>query len=224
MAPGRSRRNLIGELVACTEAEDGGEELDRLLAGHLPALAEALSSTPREVLGACGQPEEIRRQRVRELVKLGRERAANRHASAMRNLALAAAGMLGRLAKWTEEGVELDPRIILGTLLSDRTRTFIRLELADLKHVEVARSKLRDASRALRFQDLRCYVTDRGLEFRWRGGVGRLLLTSQQRDHATDGVLVVVIGRPELPARSAAERPSRTPAWIGDVIAALGFP
>jgi hypothetical protein len=122
--------------------------------------------------------------------------------------------------------VELDPRIVLGNLLADRTRAFVRFRTEGYEPVVVARPKLREASRALRFPDLRCSIDDRGLWFRWREGVGGLRLVSQDvRQRQDDDILFVPLERPRperLESRHL-ERPRRNPAWIGEVIADLGF-
>jgi hypothetical protein len=145
----------------------------------------------------------------------------------MQNLALAAAGMLSRLARWGDEEVELDPKIVLGNLLVDRTRKFLSFEVEKREPVVVPRAKLREASRALRFSDLGCAIDQRGLRFRWRKGAGNLLLVSQPfRSSEVESVLRVLIERPRpgRPERIERHEPlRRNPAWIGEVIADLGF-
>lgn len=214
-----SQRELTESLLACVESDgDDDEELRRLLVVHEADLADALRCAPcaLSVLPRLAPLE--RRTRVRTLLRSSRERRQQAQASVVQNASLAAVAMLAKLAEWSDARVLLDRRIVLGAgLLGDRSRTFIRFDAEDLGTVTVRRTKLYEASKALRFSDLTCWLEANRLYFGWRGGLGGLRLLDQSvASREAETVLTVVLTRPR--PKVAERRPvvSTEPRWLAD--------
>ena len=222
-----SPRELVATLLACAESEESDQELEQLLVAHAPSMAGALGTDVEELERVRGLDSEERVTRLRVRVRRAREQGQAAHGEAMRNLSLLAAGMLAELARWQEERVELDARILLGNLLADSASKYVRFDAEGFGAVVVRRAKLREASKVLRFPDLRASLDHRGLLFHWRGGVGGLVLTSQDVERKDrNAVLHVVLPRPrarvvELP-QVEVPKLRRAPAWMTDVLDALG--
>lgn len=216
-----SQRELTETLLACVESDtDDDQELRRLLVVHEADLAEALRCSTNALASLPGLVPDERRVRVRALLRLSRERRQQAQAGVQHNAALAAAAMLAKLATWSEGRVQLDSRIVLGGgLLGDRSRTFIRFDAESVGVVTVRRGKLGEASKALRFLDLTCWLDTSGLRFSWRGGRGGLRLVDQDVSaREAEAVLTVVLERPRP---KAVERfrpvPGRSePRWLAD--------
>jgi hypothetical protein len=221
-----SPSELVAALVVATESEDeSDQELQQLLVVHSSPLAEALSTSLSRVEALRTMAPEPRRKRARELVRAAKEQHNTAQVSAKQNLAMAAASMLARLARWEAEGVVLDERIVLGrSLLGDRTRRYVRFDVEGIEPVVIHRNKLADAAKALRFSDLCCSLDRRGLRFGWHAGKGGLLLVSQRVEaRYRDAVLSVVIERARPRAQlGVAPTPERTSSWVGDVFSELG--
>ncbi len=216
-----SRRELTESLVACVESDgDDDHELHRLLVVHEADLAEALRCSPSALSALSRLNSMDRRVRVRALLRSSRERREQAHASVVHNASLAAGAMLAKLAEWSDASVQLDPRIVLGSgLLGDRSLAFIRFDAELIGVVTVRRAKLVEASKALRFPDLSCWLDAGGLRFGWRAGRGGLRLVDQNvgsRD--AESVLHVTLERPR-PRLVEAVRSSAVPAerrWLAD--------
>lgn len=220
-----SPRELVAALIACAESEDeNAQELEQLLGARLPVLAEALNTTPDRLRMICSLAPEARRGELRSLVRTAKEHGQAVHARAMEGLSIAAASQLAGLAKWHEDRVVLDSTIVLGKgLQADRSRKYILFDAEGSAPVAIRRTKLQEASKALRFGDVTCALDSRGLRFGWHGGRGGLLLTPQNVDRKDrDAVLSVVIVRPVAPktvaVRSSA---SLTPSWFSEAFAHL---
>jgi hypothetical protein len=216
-----SQRELTAELLACVESDaEDDRELDRLLVVHGVSLADALGCSPSALGALRGMDGPERSRGVRSLLRAERERRQQLQSTASQNLALAAAAMLSKLAEWSEGGVRLDPRIVLGTgLLGDRSRRFIRFDAQALGTVTVRRDKLSEAAKALRFPDLTCWLNASRLQFGWRDGRGGLHLANQPvgvRD--ADAVLHVTLERRRPQVIEAARHvpvPAE-PRWLAD--------
>jgi hypothetical protein len=222
-----SPRELVATLLACAESEESDQELEQLLVAHAPSLADALGTDVEELERVRGLDAETRVTHLRAVARRARERGQAAHGEAMRNLSLAAAAMLAELACWREEKVELDASILLGNLLADSTPKYVRFDAEGLEPVIVRRAKLREAGNVLRFSDLGASLDRSGLRFHWRGGVGGLFLMSQEIERKDrDAVLHVVLSRPrpravDLPVLELPKL-RRAPAWMSDVLDALG--
>lgn len=227
MARVPSRRELVAALVTCSEYDDGGQELEQLVAAHSSLLAEFFGTTPPKLLSLGAMTPDSRRARVRELLREARQRQEAAAANAAQNLSVAAGTMLAKLARWEGARVVLDPRIVLGrSLLGDRSRRYIRFDAEDLSVVVVRREKLLEASKALTFSDTTCALEARGLRFAWREGRGGLLLMNQDVEpRHSDAVLHVVVARPRpvVPAAPTALRHERTTSWAPDFFGELGI-
>ena len=212
MRRARSPRELVGALVACVENEDEDcGELQQLLASHLPVLAELLGVTPDALQSTCSLEEGERRTTLRKLVRAANDRQNDARAQMNVGLSLAAATQLAGLARWRDDMVELDARIVLGRgLQADRSRKFVRFAAEGYEPVTIRKGKLYEASKALRFPDLRCRLERQGLRFSWRDGRGNLLLKSQSVERAErDTVLSVVILRPSTESRRPVDVPEK---------------
>lgn len=215
----RSRQSeALAELGALLKHHPDPEEVRELLANSGEDLAPALG-VGSEALAALSDRELIATltERLRQLVATERaERGRDRQ-----SVAIAAAGMLTRLARWAENEVFIDAPIVLGTLLSDSTVRVVSFEPERLECIAVRAQKLRQASRVLRrFEDLTASLASDGLRLRWRGGRGGLTLWPQPIEPKDrDAVLHVPLERPR-PRRVA--RPERAGAWLADVLTEMG--
>jgi hypothetical protein len=217
---------LVRQLIACVECDDEqGLELQGLLLVHGPRVAAVLGTTLPELGHRLQQPQQRRLDDVRRLIRTAQEQREAIRAEQRRNLAIAAGIMLAGLARWTETRVELDARIVLGNLLVDASKKAVHFDVERGPSITISRAKLSEASRALKFPDLRCFVDARGLHFRWRDGVGGLDLHTQDRAWNDNGVLTVALSRPQRrPKRQPQlEVVQNRPSWIGNVFADLGF-
>jgi hypothetical protein len=216
-----SQRELTGTLLACVESEDDDDqELQRLLVVHDADLAEVLRCAPSALSALLSLDSDARRVRVRALIRLSRERRQQAQAGVLHNASLAAAAMLAKLAVWSEDKVELDPRIVLGSgLLGDRARAYVRFDADSLATITVRRAKLAEASKALRFSDLSCWLDATGFRFGWRGSRGGLRLTDQNVGaREAEAVLTVALSRsrPKIVERFRAAAVSAEPRWLAD--------
>jgi len=221
-----SERELLQTLVAATESDDGTEELSALVQEHGPTIALSLGMSIPQLESIFRAPPMDRTVKVRVALRRFRERHAESLKRQSQNLAIAAATMLVGLSRWHDNRVELDAHIVLGKLLADRDREAIQFDVEGRNSVTIMRDKLKEASRALVFSDVRCHVDDT-LHFSWHGGRGGLRLISQNPEKLdASAILTVEFPRPRTKAISTHKQPSPiTPslAWIGDVVMDLGF-
>jgi hypothetical protein len=217
-------------LLACVECEDeGDQELEQLLVAHSLQLADALNTTPPHLEALRTMTPMNRIVRVRTLMRAAKARQQAVHAAAMQNLSIASATMLAKRARWEDDRVHLDPRIVLGRgLVADRTRRYICLAAEGYDSVAIRREKLVGAARALTFPDLSCWLDKRGLLFSWRGGRGQLLLVSQRvESNQRDAVLSVVVDRPRpraVDVETASHPPrERVSTWVGEAFNELSI-
>lgn len=224
-----SLRELATELVASAESEESDQELQALLVAHSLVLSEALGTSPEKLAELAHLAQPSRPARVRSLLRAAQAQRAAAHRHAMNNLAQAAASMLAGLARFCDDHVELDARIVIGSVLADRSVKFIEFSADGYEPVAVARSKLREAKRALSFPNVRCSLDSRGLHFRWRDGRGGLTFwPTDVRHEAAERVLSVHIARRapvtiQRPPEPRRERAFWSPALIGDVLSDLGL-
>lgn len=221
-----SQRELVAALIACAESEsEDDEELKQLLGRHGAVLADAIGVANAEIHAVATLSSTERSARVRALVRRGRERQQAVDARAMEGLSIAAASMLANLAKWQEDRVELDAKIVLGRgLCANRARKYVLFDAEGYAPVAIRRVKLREAWRALQFLDVICHLDTRGLCFTWRAGRGGLFLTSQEiasKERAS--LLPVVIARPvgRETQRGAILPTGYTPNWFREAFAQL---
>lgn len=217
---------LVRQLIAGVECGDEqGLELQELLLVHGARIAAVLGTSLPELESKLQRPRERRSDDVRRLVRTAQEQREAIRAEQRRNLAIAAGIMLASLARWTETRVELDARIVLGTLLVDASKKAVRFDVERGPSITISCAKLTEASRALKFSDLHCFVDARGLHFRWRDGVGGLDLHTQDRVWNDNSVLTVALSRPQRRPRTQPRPvvPQHRQSWIGNVFADLGF-
>ena len=150
---------------------------------HAATIASALGMTAAQLEAISKAPPMDRTVKVRVALRRFRERHAESLRRQAQNLSIAAADMLVGLSRWHQERVDVDAKIVLGTLLADGQRKAIRFDVEGRSSVTILRDKLKEARRALGFSDLRCFIDERGLNFRWHGGRGGLvLITSERRE------------------------------------------
>ena len=229
MARHPSERELLLTLSAAAESDNADEELTELLREHGSTIAALLGTTVAQLEVACKAPPMTRTVNIRVALRRVRER----HSAALKVQAQAraieAAEILARNARWNADHVELDPNVVLGALLYDGQRKVIRfkVKVEENSSVTIMRDKLKEASRALRFSDLRCFIDDRGLNFRWHGGRGGLVLVTQgSRYQDAASVLTVELQEPQRETKSTPQAPSsgrQAPIWLGDVLRGFGF-
>lgn len=145
--------------------------------------------------------------------RVAHDQAGERGARAER-----AARALAALAHHRVERVELDPALLLGDLLADCSKKYIRFELTGVRIV-MARHLLIRARVALRpFADVTATIDEKGLRLGWRGARGGLHFRPQLEERGA-AVLLVDLRAPvqqRSPARSG-------PVLLADVLAGLGF-
>ncbi len=221
-----TERELLTAFSAAGESDDG-EELAELLQDHGATVASALGITAAQLEAISKAPPMDRTVKVRVALRRFRERHAESLKRQAQNLSIAAADMLVGLSRWHKERVDVDAKIVLGTLLADGQRKAIRFEVEGRSSVTILRDKLKEARRALGFSDLRCFIDERGLNFRWHGGRGGLVLITQSVEKFESGaVLTVEFQKPRPKANPSFIPPSPiTPssAWLGDVLLDFGF-
>jgi len=226
MARRPTERELLATLSAAVESDDGDDELNELLQEYAGSIASSLCMTTGQLLAICKAPPMDRTVKIRVALRRFRERHAESLKRQAENLSIAAANMLVGLSRWHEVQVEIDARIVLGTLLADRQRTAIQF-CVEGRCVTVLRDKLKEAGRVLPFSDLCCFIDERGLNFRWHGGRGGLVLVSQSVEKfESSAVLTIEFPRPQPKAKLSLVPPSPiTPSasWLGDVLLDLGF-
>jgi hypothetical protein len=227
MARRPTERELLATLSAAVESDDGDEELNELLQEYAGTIASSLCITTGQLQAICKASPMDRTVKVRVALRRFRERHAESLKRQAENLSIAAANMLVGLSRWHDERVDLDARIVLGTLLADRQRKAIRFDVEGRSAVTILRDKLKEAGKSLVFSDLRCFLDERGLNFRWHGGRGGLVLVTQSVEKfESSAVLTVEFPRPQPKAKPSLVRPSpMTPsaAWLGDVLLNIGF-
>jgi hypothetical protein len=221
-----TERELLATLSAAAES-DGTEELTVLVQEHGGVIAGALGVSVKQLEAICNAPLMDRTVKIRVALRRFRERHADSLKRQAENLSIAAAHMLVGLSRWYPERVDIDARIVLGTLLADRRRKAIRFEVEERSSVTIMRDKLKETSRALPFADLRSFIDERGLNFRWHGERGGLLLVSQSVEKfETSAILNVEFPRPR-PKKKSSLVPvspiSPSPAWLGDVLMDFSF-
>ena len=226
MARRPTERELLATLSAAVESDDGDDELNELLQEYADTIASSLCMTTWQLQAICTAQPIDRIVKVRVALRRFRERHAESLKRQAENLSIAAANLLVGLSRWREERVDVDARIVLGTLLADRQRKAVQFDVEGRSSVTILRDKLKEASRSLQFSDLRCFIDARGLNFGW-GQRGRLLLVTQSVEKfESSAILTVEFPRPQPKAKPSLVRPSSmTPsaAWLGDVLLDLGF-
>ncbi len=226
MVPRPTERELLTAFSAAGESDDG-EELVELLQDHAATIALALGMTAAQLEALSKASPMDRTVKVRVALRRFRERHAESLRRHAQNLSIAAADMLVGLSRWHQERVDVDAKIVLGTLLADGQRKAIRFDIEGRSSVTILRDKLKEARRALGFSDLRCFIDERGLNFRWHGGRGGLVLVTQSVEKFESGsVLTVEFQKPRPKTKPSFMAPSPiapSPAWLGDVLLDFGL-
>src|SRR5690606_35808497 len=117
-----SRRELVRQLLAVSREASDAQEFEGFLRDHSAQLQAALTVSAAELRRLASANAVERAKGVRDLVREVSAQQKQARAEQNQNLALAAATMIAELAKWHEDHVVLDPRIVLGNLLVDSTK------------------------------------------------------------------------------------------------------
>lgn len=218
-----SARTKLRELAIL--AREDADALRDTLREDAEFLGAALGVSHHELRALAESGDTNASDRVRHLLDHARRHLIDQGSSERERRAMAAARELGLSARWLDVGAELDPRILLGELLVDGSKTWIGF-LVDGAEVVVSRATLRRASIALRpFAQVRGFIDGQALRLRWRAGRGGLNLRARGSD-VTDQALVlrVVLERPRVqpvPTVSPRRSCAKPPSWLADVIAQL---
>lgn len=213
-------QSALRELKALIRANDS-EGLRAALAEHASPLGGELESLDETELY----------RRVRRLIQVSNARETARRDAALRAESRQAQHELARTAVFAEGGIWLDPRLLLGPLLAERSK-YVCVHV-DNWNVAVERSRLLRARRALRpFRDLTASIDPSALRFGWHGGRGGLVLRPQvvsrvDRSSIVNVVLTRPFASPEPTRphrRNPPSAPRRTPSkWLTELGDALGF-
>ncbi len=214
-----SRRDPVRELQQLLRVpEEGAANIGAFLFEQAEALAPELGSSPEDLRASEGMPDEVVAPRLR--ARLGRRREVDRERQALEDteLAMRAATVLGRTARWTEHGAVLDTDLLLGDVLVDREKKYVTFKGEDFT-VAVERDTLARAAMVRRiYLDVAACVDADGLHVRWRGGRGGYNWKPRFVAPA-DRERVLTVALPPL-VRAAVPRPG---AWLGDLLVELGY-
>ncbi len=191
-----SQPDRLRELVRLMRSpEPGSNNLGSFVATHASELGDALATTADDLkLAAQCDDDEVRR-RIGARVKRAVERLKGAKLLQASHRSRAAADLLAERARWAGRAVVLDSDLVLGDLLADASHEHIGFALYLGETVYVARAVLVRA-RLLRslFIDVACFVDEKGLHFRWRGGRGALNLKRLELNgaEARDAIVVSI--------------------------------
>lgn len=179
------------------------------LRAHAAVLGPALALDEHVLQGMSDQPDHLLAPKIEVALRRLKDRLAAQEAEVDEARARAAARELAARARWNSGGTELDPAVLLGDLLVDRSVKYVGFDFADMV-VAVERKKLVATVRVISSKpDLIAFVDTNGLHVRWNHGRGGLNWHPQQvlpGEH--DRVLHVPLRRPPL----------RRPAWSWDAL------
>lgn len=218
----RSRSELVRQLLALSNQDEDAQEFEGLLRSRSTELQHVLAISELELV-ALGEMSPVERAKhTRNLVRQAVTRQKQVRIELNQNLAVAAATMLSGLAKWHDDHVALDSRIVLGNLLVDSNKKAIRFEAERFGKFVILRSKLKQARKGLKFSDLECFVDGQGLNFRWRDRAGHLLLTSQELPRKDKHSFVPVVLTRVRPRGTQVE-PASGPHWAARALSDIAF-
>jgi hypothetical protein len=209
------QRDLVRELAQLVRhAEPDGGNIGPFVAEHARELAHLLRSDERELQAAAHERDDALVDCLRVRLELALELEREERVKHCIERAHHAARELARTARWFELGIVLDVDVVLGDLLADPKTRFISFALPD-RNVVVPTALVRRA-RPLRrvYLDLACFVDERGIRLRWKGGRGQLNVYAAEPSAQTEHNVLDVA----LPPRV-----ERRPALLGDVLAGIGF-
>jgi len=222
MSPQPSRCELVRQLLTLSKQDEDAQEFGGFLRVHSTELQQVLAISELELLALTAMNPVERAKHTRDLVRHAVTRQKQVRVELNQNLAVAAATMLSGLAKWHDDHVALDRRIVLGNLLVDSTKKSIRFDAEKLGRFVVLRSKLKQAKKQLKFSDLECFIDQHGLNFRWRDGVGHLLLTNQELPRKDKHSFVAVVLTRARPRATQLE-PASGPNWAARALSEIAF-
>ena len=217
-----SRRELVRQLLALSKQDEDAQEFEGLLRSHSTELQQVLAISELKLLALATMSLVERAKHTRNLVRQAVTRQKQVRVELNQNLAVAAATMLTGLAKWHDDHVALDRRIVLGNLLVDSTKKAIRFDAEKLGRFVVLRGKLKQAKKQLKFADLECFIDQHGLNFRWREGVGHLRLVNQELPRKDKHSFVPVVLTRARPQVTQLE-PASGPHWAARALSEIAF-
>jgi hypothetical protein len=207
--------------VATRAPEPGTSNLGEFVAANADGLSQALGASTSTFEASRIVDDEELAPRIRNLLERARNHHVQQDLERRRERSLAAAQRLGATVRWSCVGAELDVDLLLGEVLADRTKKWVRFDSQlDLK-VVIPRYLIAAASPLRRIHiDLASFVDDKGLHFRWKGGRGGYNWRPHDVDaRFADQVLTVRLAssRVEVPQRR------RGGAWVKQVLQELGY-
>jgi hypothetical protein len=187
-------------------------------------LAPVLGIDEHVLQGMSDQPDHLLAAKLEHALAALRTRRGQEHAVHQNLRASSAARQLAETAAWDGNAVNVDPAILLGDLLVDRSRKHIEFCLDGEKDVAVERIHLLATGRAIAHKCDACAVIDGGgVHIRWGGGRGGLNWYRQIVLPAdSDAALRVEFARKPVSTASPAMKRPR-PRWSLDVLADLVF-
>jgi hypothetical protein len=217
-----ARRDSVGELALMLRApEPESRNLGAFAAAYAADLAPALGVDPKHLEALDAVLDETAAPRLRALVDRHRQELVAADQDRRRQRSFEAAQRLGATVRWTEIGAELDVDLLLGEMLADRTKKWLAFDAQGALRIVVPRHLVAGVAPLRRVHiDLACFLDDRGLHFRWRGGRGGYDWRGHEVDpRFYDQVLVVPIAPRVVQVR---ER-RRGGAWLGHILKELGY-
>lgn len=209
-------------LAALIRSED-----PHALPEHLEQLAGSLGLAPGDLSQLLALDGAELASRLRVLIREHQAEGRARRARLLKTRAESAARRLADSAEPVDRRVQLTVSLLLGELLHHPTAKFIGFELPGVEPIYIAKSKLREVARTFRRVEVTAYLDASGLHFRWRGGRGGLDLCSRIVSASDRPHVLRVTWRSAvapLPPRTREVAQPRRGAWLGEVLAELGFP
>lgn len=217
-----ARRDPARELALLLRApEPGACNVGSFVASHAKTLSPLLGIAEPKLAAVHSVPDERLvpdlQARLRELREAERAHAVERGTS----LAVQAAARLAHTARWLDDRVVVDTRVLLGDLLAARDTKYLRFELDGGADVVIARSSLANCRMLERtFLDVAGWIDGDGVHLRWRAGRGGINWKPLRLERWEEPLVLSV------PLKRPAATPTRrsTPSLIGDVLRDLGWP
>jgi hypothetical protein len=218
-----ARREPLRELAVLARAPEPGTcNLGEFLATNAGELAQVLGLDTSWLEAARATDDEDIAPRIRQLLGRARDRQVQQELERRRQRSLAAAQRLGATARWTDLGAELDVELLVGEILVDRTKRWVRFVAPDETFRTIIPTHLVAATRPLQrlHLDFAGWVDAEGLHLRWRGGRGGYNWRPREvHSSFEDRVLAVPLGPKvvQMPVRR------RGGAWLGRILHELGY-
>jgi hypothetical protein len=201
--------------------EPGSNNLGEFVATNAAGLAQELGVSPTRLEAERLLDDEEVAPRIRQLLDRARNHHIKEDLERRRDRSFAAAQRLGASVKWTDVGAELDVDVLLGELLADRKKKWLRFDSKGAFTIVVPRHLVAAAAPLRRIHiDLASFVDDKGLYFRWKGGRGGYNWRTHEVDPRFADLVLTV---PLAPRRIQVPQRRRGGAWLGYILKEMGY-